>query len=69
MTPGALAHIFHRFYRADQSRSLPAGRTGLGLAITKSSIEAHHGSIAIESSPGAGTTFTVRLPLAIKSEN
>lgn len=61
--------LIDRFYRADQSRSLPAGRTGLGLAITKSIIEAHRGSIAVASTPGQGTTFTVRLPLAIKSED
>ena len=69
MSPEALGHIFDRFYRADQSRSLPAGRTGLGLAITKSIIEAHRGSITVESSPGSGSTFTVRLPLAIKSQD
>ena len=63
MSPEQLSHIFERFYRADQSRSLPAGRTGLGLAITKSIIEAHHGAITVQSTPGEGTSFTLRIPL------
>lgn len=54
--------IFDRFYRADQSRSLPAGRTGLGLAISKSIVEAHGGRIAVVSALGRGSVFTVRLP-------
>ncbi|MBI2929128.1 MAG: HAMP domain-containing protein [Verrucomicrobia bacterium] len=59
-----LPHVFDRFYRADKSRAGGSGRTGLGLAISKAIVEAHGGTLEVASQPGAGATFTIRLPLA-----
>jgi two-component system, OmpR family, sensor kinase len=64
MDEQTLEHAFERFYRADPSRARVSGGAGLGLAIVAAVVEAHGGSVAIESEPGAGTTFRVRLPLA-----
>ncbi|ORW64588.1 sensor histidine kinase [Mycobacterium saskatchewanense] len=61
--PAALqSEVFERFARGDSSRSRKGGSTGLGLAIVSAVVKAHHGSIAVDSSPGH-TEFTVRLPL------
>ena len=59
-----LPHIFDRFYRADTARTSSQGRTGLGLAITKAVVESHSGTIDVTSTPGEGTSFVVRLPVA-----
>ncbi len=60
--PEDLPNIFRRFYRADKSRQ-QNGESGLGLAIARSIVEAHEGSIAAASTPGQGTTFLIRLPI------
>jgi signal transduction histidine kinase len=58
-----LPNIFERFYRADASRSANGGESGLGLAIVRSIVEAHGGTVAAESQLGRGTTMIVRLPI------
>ncbi|MCC6783451.1 MAG: PAS domain-containing protein [Planctomycetes bacterium] len=59
-----LDRIFQRFYRVDQARSRELGGTGLGLSIVKHVVLAHGGDVNVESSPGQGSLFRVRIPLA-----
>jgi PAS domain S-box-containing protein len=56
------AHLFTRFFRADNPAVRAAGGTGLGLVITRSLVELHGGEIRVRSAPGQGSTFVVTLP-------
>lgn len=60
--PNVLGHVFDRFVRGDAARSRSTGGAGLGLAIARTLVEAHYGSLTLSSVVGRGTTATVRLP-------
>ena len=60
-----LSHVFDRFYRSDSSRTRKYGGAGLGLPISQSIVEAHGGTILVESEHGKGTVFRIRLPLEL----
>lgn len=55
------AHIFDQFYRSEKSRSRESGGAGLGLAIARAIVNAHHGTIQVESAPGRGARFIITL--------
>jgi two-component system phosphate regulon sensor histidine kinase PhoR len=56
------ARIFERFYRVDKARSRALGGTGLGLAIVRHLVESMGGEVSVNSTPGAGSVFSVSLP-------
>ncbi|MCO5177348.1 MAG: HAMP domain-containing histidine kinase [Thermomicrobiales bacterium] len=68
MTSEELGHVFERFYQVEQRHRSHDG-SGLGLSIVKDLTEAQGGSVAVESTPGQGTTFRVRLPMARVTPN
>jgi signal transduction histidine kinase len=64
-----LPHIFDRFYRVDRAREHESGGTGLGLAIARWIVQAHHGSIKVDSEVGRGTRFQIDLPVTASSSS
>ncbi|MBN1608549.1 MAG: HAMP domain-containing protein [Polyangiaceae bacterium] len=64
IAPEHLSRLFERFYRVDAGRSRALGGTGLGLSIVKHLVEAMHGQVSVESTPGKGSCFSFTLPLA-----
>jgi len=64
-----LERVFERFYRADPARSRETGGTGLGLAIVKHIVTNHGGSVGVWSAEGAGSTFTLRLPVYLDEQD
>ncbi len=67
IAPEDLPHVFDRFYRGSSAAAAHSEGVGLGLAIVKYVAEGHNGSVDVCSQPGAGTVFTVELPLAVVS--
>jgi len=64
LTAEQAAHVFERFYRTDQARTRARGGTGLGLAIAAALTTAHGGHISVDTQPGQGAAFRLRLPAA-----
>ena len=64
MDARTLRRLFTPYFRADSSLAARVPGLGLGLAIVQGLVRAHGGSIAVDSKPGRGSTFEIRLPLA-----
>lgn len=68
LTPKQAAHVFERFYRADDARRRDQGGSGLGLAITQELVKLHNGRIWVESTPGKGSAFCFEIPVTFPKE-
>ena len=64
ISPAARPHIFERFYRSPEAEQAGIPGTGLGLALVAHVAHGHGGDVQVESTVGAGSTFSIRLPLA-----
>jgi signal transduction histidine kinase len=64
IAPSEQHRIFDRFYRVNSDRSCRQGGAGLGLAITQAIVQAHSGTLTVQSEPGQGSRFTLSLPIA-----
>jgi signal transduction histidine kinase len=64
MSEEVKARVFDKFYRSPEARGIEAQGLGLGLTLVRQAVAAHHGSVSVESAPGAGSTFRVTLPMA-----
>ena len=62
IAPADAERIFQPFVRLDAARGRETGGAGLGLTIARSIVEAHGGTLSLESAPGAGSEFTIRIP-------
>jgi two-component system OmpR family sensor kinase len=68
MTEEQAAHVFERFYRADESRARASGGVGLGLSIVAAVAEAHGGAVSVDSTLGKGSVFHIDIPLAADAQ-